>query len=206
MEVDLINDLRGLFSHPFFSAALPAALLSSGAVLLWEWWKGGDERKRAANYAALRIASLLEAYALSCSRLIDENDEYDCWYHQSAKLDIALPKFQSYPDDVDWKALTPALVGKVLSFPNEVMMRNEEIYRHAYEPNAMPDEGKFFSSLVCGLIGLKALGVATEIRDIYNLHDYCVDVGSYAVERLKEYKVGYDEFKEHEKAGLPVQR
>lgn len=170
------------------------------AVGVKEWIQTNAERKRAANYAALRASSILESFALACANKIDENEEYDTWFHQLNKENVSLPQLESYPKDIDWMSLTPKLVAKSLSFSNEVMLGNRKICLYASAPNASPDDGKDFSSLVCGLLGLRALNLANELRRSYGLEDYSLAVGDYVLNQLEEYNKKYADFRKTEKA------
>jgi|GEM_PF-2311287 len=167
-----------------------------------EWVQTHAERKRVANYAALRVASILESFALACANKIDENNDYDSWFYQESKSNISLPQLASYPEDIDWKSLQPKLVAKSLSFPNEVMMGNQQIGFYASEPNACPDDGKDTSSLICGAQGFRAWILASELRAAYNLMEYRLDVGHYTLDLLNKYNDKYAEFKECETAWL----
>lgn len=105
----------GTFFQIIGGAGLGSAI-AQGLIALWR-----DQRvsRAAASYLAMRIAVTLEAYAVACARLIQDNRDAD---HRPGEQfpdwETRLPEVGVYPDDADgWRALDAKLADDALSFP-----------------------------------------------------------------------------------------
>lgn len=93
-------------------------------VITWfiGWKKELQENTRLRNYSALRIATLLEAFAINCRKGVAEADLFIETNGAGGKFESQMPELEKYPQDVEWKIIDPKLCASVLSVPNEVAL------------------------------------------------------------------------------------
>jgi hypothetical protein len=86
-----------------------------------QWLRDSRHRKRQAAYMAMRLAVVLEAYAISCSLLIVTNETAEPPPDRDFGGSAALPELPPYPDDDDgWRAVDRKLAGRCLSLRNRI--------------------------------------------------------------------------------------
>jgi hypothetical protein len=82
---------------------------------------------RDARYLAIRIAVILEGFAIACAESISQYDFYKQSAGHAGKRHGVLPQLQDYPADADWKALDPALGARALTLRNELPLSDSAI-------------------------------------------------------------------------------
>jgi hypothetical protein len=90
-----------------------------GATLSWlkDWLFERKRRTGHASYLAVRVICILDRFVSDC---------YD-FVCNGRSDDGSLPKFAGFPDDIDWKAISPDLMYQILRFPNEILSANDSI-------------------------------------------------------------------------------
>lgn len=137
-------------------------LLNQGVGLLREWWINKNRKKSEATYLAMRLAVILEEFAVKCAYTM-QHGEAD--YKEGAvEFSYNLPTLAPYPQESDWKSLDHKLAAQIMSFPNEISaaeMSCEFQRRH---------EGYLFGSSDETIVaGAKACRLAQSLRKKYSL-------------------------------------
>jgi len=119
-------------------------------------------RTRAARYAGIRCAVILEKYAVDCwDTLMMSEGEFDTTRDMSPQ---PLPSPPSFPEDIDWSTLDPSLAVEVLSFTNGSSIAQSHVeYARMWENNPFEFQGAARDR------GLRALTLAGRLRKRYEL-------------------------------------
>jgi hypothetical protein len=135
-----------------------------------DWRIEKKERARRASYAALRLATQLEAYAIECARRIEEVKTSLASNGSYGRLHARLPEIPPYPADIEWKSLESSLLDKVLAFPNQLLMSND-VTTFVAEDNLPEDPETATAECLqhCGYRGIQAWDIATHLRKKYGL-------------------------------------
>jgi len=142
-----------------------------GQCIEWLREAGADKRKtsRIARYSAVRIAVVLEQFAIHCAELISNRKLYYSTGGAAGKVDTKIPALLPYPDDVGWNALEISWVARALMLRNEIMMAQQEIdFWYDLDWEAMPDTVDMQS----GKCGYLAWRLAADLREYYRLPLY----------------------------------
>lgn len=158
-----------------------------------DWRKEEKEKKKAASYAALRLAVIMEAYALDCAECSADVQTNHSSNGCAGMLHYPLPPIGQYPDDVDWKSLKLSYSTDLLSFPNEVAHYNTII--HGANEFGDPDaDGSFECGGYCAVQGLKAWNIAVALRKEYGIEPFIFSDGMWNIEEdLKSYQDRFHE-------------
>ncbi len=93
------------------------AVLSPALTWLADFVRSHTRRKHAKTYLCMRVASILESYAIECAELVDASIAH---YGQSQiPVTFSLPDPPVYPEDVDWHSLDARTAYRAMSFLNE---------------------------------------------------------------------------------------
>jgi hypothetical protein len=95
------------------------SLITTILNLWWGWWSKRSENKRSAAYLAIRLAVILERFAIECADVVTEQEEFEQGRGESAS---ALPALEGFPSEQGWNTLDPALSARVLTFPNTLRL------------------------------------------------------------------------------------
>ena len=140
------------------------------------WGKDWLNSKRVARYLALRMASLLEAFAHECWKYIDDNQRY---YESGlvSQLKVGLPQLPRYPDDPEaWKSLRLPLSEALLAFVNAVAIDrlDLELWEELIEDGdeSMISDATDYTDKSCKERGIEALELAGKLRKAYGFSAY----------------------------------
>lgn len=132
-----------------------------GATLSWlkDWLFERKRRTGHASYLAVRVICILDRFVSDC---------YD-FVCNGRSDDGSLPKFAGFPDDIDWKAISPDLMYQILRFPNEILSANDSIQFITDVVAAPPDYEEIIEErqYQYALLGLTALSLASKLRGKY---------------------------------------
>jgi hypothetical protein len=151
------------------STGVATALLNN---FFGEW---RDRRKelttttRDATYLAIRVAVILERFAMACANIIADNHMYNKAGGHAGAAHAELPPIAEYPTDADWKAIDPTLSARALSLPNELCLSEGAIkFSWEIEPT---DEGVHLTTCngEAGKCGYRAWQLAADMRHRYGL-------------------------------------
>ena len=93
------------------------AVLSPALTWLADFVRSHTRRKHAKTYLCMRVASILESYAIECAELVDASVAH---YGQTQiPTTFSLPDPPAYPQDVDWHSLDADTAYRAMSFLNE---------------------------------------------------------------------------------------
>lgn len=176
-----------------FSTILVTAL-STGfatAVLnqLFGWWRESRKEvnvaERDARYIAIRLAVILERFALDCAEAIAAQEMFDMHDGHAGKPHGKLPDLAPYPDEVDWKTLKPEFLARALTLRNELILSDASIeFWEDIDRTTVSGECDW----QCGKCGYMAWTLAAEMRARYALGAFEPDKSAWnAVKTLKEY-------------------
>jgi hypothetical protein len=127
-------------------------------------------RKVQAAYLALRLAVMLEAFAIACADLIRSNSVAEHLpEHEFPDWDIKLPQMLAYPEDgASWVVLDRRLANRCLSLRN----KRDDGQRLIYEQCEHEGEGlKDVITQQASGCGLAAWHLAQELRLTYGVAD-----------------------------------
>jgi hypothetical protein len=124
--------------------------------------------KRDARYVAQRVAIILEKFAVDCANVINDNDLHNQSKGHDGKRHLCLPELGPLPADADWKALSPKLVDRVLSMPNELALADGAI---SFWWDVVGDEEcmQTETDQRAGTCGLRAWLLASDLRKQYKI-------------------------------------
>lgn len=148
------------------STGLATAILNQGIG----WWR--DSRKdhavteREARYLAIRLAVLLERFALDCADSVAAFEMHSEFDGYAGRASGTIPKLPEFPDG-DWRALNANLLGRCLSLQNEIKLSDGHIgfwedvgYRECIPSECAQQTGK---------CGYRAWELARDLRGVYEL-------------------------------------
>ena len=96
---------------------LGTGIISGLTSLIVDYFRGLSSRKRNRTYFCIRIATALEAYAITCAEVIDASEAYYGQTQTPARM--TFPELPVYPDDVDWHSIDPKTASNVMTFLSE---------------------------------------------------------------------------------------
>jgi hypothetical protein len=153
----------------FLSAGVFTAIVNN---LLAEWRDRRKEKRTSARDAvdlAMRVADILERFAIECEDIISHNELHTESEGYAGTPHRKLPTLGEYPTDADWKALDPALSSRARSLPNELRV-SEGIIKFCWELEP-GDQGILLNTCngQAGKCGYRAWQLAVEMRRRYGL-------------------------------------
>ncbi|TGU74579.1 hypothetical protein E4633_03700 [Geomonas terrae] len=164
-------DLNG---WPLLKLALTTGVITAiiNQAINWvrEYYKEKGVNTRCSRYSALRLAVILEGFAISCADDIAEMDMYRHFGGEVGRKSRKLPLLDQFPADIDWRVLDPSLSTKVLSFHNDLALAQQVIGgTYDIDPECGPDA--CLDQL--GICGYRAWGIAEALRERYQFpqHD-----------------------------------
>jgi hypothetical protein len=156
---------------------LVGVLVGSTITVLKDWWASYRERRRDASYSAIRLISILEAYADRC---IDVVQDDGTTYGQPAgrtqhgeeylEAQEATPDPLDYPDDIGWRSLDEDLMHRIVALPNKARRTNRYI-GISTDFASPPYYEDYFDARQEGYarLGADALEIAAELRRRYRI-------------------------------------
>ena len=134
------------------------------------WWRESRGEKhlqqRNATYLAIRLAVILEKFALDCTDTIADYDMYTSSGGHAGSAATKLPELSEYPDEDDWKLLNSGLLARTLTLRNEIILSSRSInFWYEIDDECVPQECKQQTGK-CGYI---AWEIAEELRKAYSL-------------------------------------
>jgi len=157
-----------------FGAIIGGVIVVSGQYILAEVL-----RRRDANYAAIRIVCLLEEYFEKCVEVVlddgtfqgqpagrtNEGQEY-------LKPRVSLPTTIAYPDDINWKSLSPKLMFRSFKLSNASISINRSIVA-ASQDAFPPDYEEYFAARHEGYarLGIEALDLSKAFKKAYGISE-----------------------------------
>jgi hypothetical protein len=155
--------------------------------MLGGWWRESQRDRasteRDARYLAIRLAVMLEEYAIRCADQIADNDMFRGAEGYAGKRWGSLPDLPPYPDEDDWRALGPDLLSRVLTFRNERTLGDNKIeFWSDIDPECIPQE----CDQQCGRSGYAAWMLARDMRTRYGLDAFDRDDRSWVAQALKK--------------------
>ncbi len=154
-------------------AVVAAALIGASAspfgawlVSYWTAKREAQSRTRDARYFAVRVAVLLEQFAIECADYVSDQELYKDSVGYAGRQHCELPQLPVYPDEADWKALDPNLLARALSLRNELTLSGKTIafWGHV-DRDCIPGE----CEQQCGRCGYMAWQLAADMRHHYGL-------------------------------------
>jgi len=96
---------------------LGTGIVSGLTSFIVDFVRGLSSRNRHRTYLCIRIATALEAYAITCAELLDASEAY--YGQRQIPARMTFPDLPVYPDDVDWHSIDPITASRVMTFLNE---------------------------------------------------------------------------------------
>lgn len=138
------------------------AILANAFSLYVQWRRG----KADARYLALRVAVILEAFGLSCYRVLMDHDSHDLSDGKFGKLHESFPEIAPYPEDAAWQSLDTDLLSRTLNFRNELMFTQRRIeLQERVGLSGVPD----IMCEECAHRGSQAMDLVDDLRLKYRL-------------------------------------
>lgn len=174
-----------------------AAIVNQGITWFMGWKKESQANKRLRIYSALRIATLLEAFAINCRKGVADAAVFSETNGDGGIVRSQMPELEKYPQDVEWKIIDSKLCASVLSIPNEVNLCQMTI-DHWLDEGQFDDHSGAFDEHQRFMIGtyiretakcgLRAWEMAKEIRKKYKLPTFDPkEISGHEMEDLKDY-------------------
>lgn len=156
------------------SAIVTTALSTGVATALFNqgiaWWretrKDNSAIEREARYLAIRLAVLLEDFAIVCADAISDQELHRSSEGAAGRPHGVLPELPPYPEG-DWRVLDPEFLGRCLTLRNELKLSDGQInfWEDVGERDCIPQE---FDEQA-GKCGYRAWVLASDLRGHYRL-------------------------------------
>ncbi len=156
---------------------LVGVLVGSTITVLKDWLTSYRERRRNASYSAIRLISILEAYADRCIDVVQDDGAIHGqpagrWDDGQEYLEAqeATPDPLDYPDDIGWRSLDEGLMHRIVALPNKARRTNRYIGMST-EFASPPNFEDCFDARQEGYarLGADALEIAAELRRQYQI-------------------------------------
>lgn len=188
VEPTLVSLSWGEISKLAFSTGVVTAIVNQAVGWVRDWRKELTSSQRDARYLALRVAVVLESFAIACAKIISDNNTYTGGEECFGTIHDKLPPPPEYPSDVDWKSLPPELSARALSFMNEIPLSTYDI-DFMYEIEE--DQVSSTCSKHAGKCGYRAWQIAVSMRKQYKLPAF--DPKQFAWDLVSLLKTNHDE-------------
>lgn len=164
------------------STGFVTAVFNQAIGWLRETAQSSRSTTRDARYLAIRLAVLLEQFAITCADYISDNDLFRQSDGNAGAPHGSVPELPAYPDEPDWKALAPNLLARALTLRNEVSMADGAVafWADIGERESIPGE----CDDQCGKIGYVAWSLARDMRGQYRLGEFDPSKRSWDVVEL----------------------
>lgn len=146
------------------TSSVIAGVISGVIAQAAPWIREAITNGRAADFSALRLALMLEAYAGECSEVYSDVQNSIASSGHAGREHSHLPILPDYPADIAWHALGTRLTEKVLGFRVDRADLAAEITFEAEWVVGPPDEISGFVGNKAVELGLKAVEVAETLR------------------------------------------
>ena len=156
------------------SAIIGLVGVALGALLTVarELWISHREKKKRAEYLAIRVTCILERYSSSCVEVAgDDGERYGRDEQGCIRLESLPPEICFENLDVDWHSLPSSLMYRVLNFPSHIEEANG-IISSVFEFVAFPpdyDEGVEERQFQYSKLGILAHELASDLRNKYGM-------------------------------------
>ncbi|MEC5324094.1 hypothetical protein [Aurantimonas sp. A3-2-R12] len=160
--------------------ALAGILLTAGLATLGTWVVNvqtlrheretkQEEIERHARYLAIRVICVLDPFVSDCVEVVHDEGVPSPPEREYVSC-VSTPSL-TLPEDVDWRAVKPDLMYKILGFPSEIAVADQTIGRTKSEISTPPDHNEFFweRTIRYGKLGLAAMNLADDLRGIYGI-------------------------------------
>lgn len=148
-----------------------------------------SERKRNANYLAIRVVSLLDEFINGCVAVIFDDGTYHGQRDEDGyrRAQVSTPEIAPLNLDVDWKSIQPILMYEILSLPNLKSEADIQISGSSEYSASPPDFEEFFEERQSQYseLGLKAIKLATKLRKQHSIPENTYKNFSPAEEMIK---------------------
>ncbi|SEK94858.1 hypothetical protein SAMN05444413_104245 [Roseivivax marinus] len=147
-------------------------LVGSFITVFKDLWTSYRERYKEGSYSAIRLISILEAYADRCIDIVyddgtaygrpagraDNGEEY-------AEAQEETPSPLDFPDDIVWRSLDEGIVHRIVALPNKARRTNRYIGM-SVEGASPPYYEDYFDARQEGYarLGAEALEIVGELR------------------------------------------
>jgi hypothetical protein len=176
-------------------AVVVAAFIGLTASPLVTWLTSTIENRRSkqsaerdARYLAVRVAIILECFAIECAEQVSESSLHERSKGAAGSTYKTTPQLQQLPENAEWKLLEPNLLARVLSFQVELRLAEGTLtHMSAVEPDCT-DLACRLQSGKCGYI---AWQIAEDLRRYYSLPTF--DPFHTAWDVVGALKVEHDE-------------
>lgn len=140
-----------------------------------------EELERRARFLAIRVVCALDPFVSQCTSFVYDRGVLDV---EGTKRPNEPEPTVTLPDNVDWRAIKPDLMYRILSFPNAIEAAQISISVVAVHIYGPPDYEEIFDERIIqfGKLGTSALELATELRKTYNI-PMC-DYGDWAPKEI----------------------
>ncbi|MBW6397046.1 DUF4320 family protein [Roseomonas sp. HJA6] len=141
--------------------------------------------ERDARYLALRVAIVLERFAIDCADSLYALDMHEASSGAAGTLPLRLPELGDYPTDADWKAVSGALAHRALTLRNELLVASRTV-SGSWEFLDADDVAQECCEQT-GRLGYRAWTLAAGLREKYGLPPLdTADIGYDFVETLQK--------------------
>ncbi len=142
---------------------IATGVVSASASSVIDFFRARSARRRDKVYLCMRIAAVLEAYAVNCAAFLQGTSAL---YEETKSPSPGwMPDAPVYPDDVDWKSIEPGTAYKVISFLNECLVHGQDAtFSDHFENNPFKVEDAAKKT------GTRAYELANVLRAIAGLH------------------------------------
>ena len=144
-----------------------------GAIMVWikEWASAWRNRKRDAQYLAIRIVCILDEYADGCIEVAQDHGELltEETGEEGSLPSAGTPSPPLFPNDVNWKSIDHQLAYRVLTLPGKVAITERAIDFFISEVQPSDDEILEQRRFQYAQLGLEAVAIAEQLRKGFNL-------------------------------------
>lgn len=140
-----------------------SGVLSAAVTWLLGWIKDSLNNGREAAYLAIRLATVMEMFADQCLAVIGDFDTFRQSKGAAGSKTTRLPALATFPDDAGgWRALPAELIGRVLTFPNQIRASQDKVSFSASVSGG--DAAWDDCEEECARLGLDACVIAADLR------------------------------------------
>lgn len=148
------------------------------------------------NYLALRLAFVLEKFAVDCAGMISDAVLHDDSRGSAGKVHVRLPELGEYPVEADYAMLDQNLLAQALAFRLEIDTGNNAVSFLGEVAHDDDQDGECRNQ--CARLGLKALNLSQAFTERYELAPFNLNVNLWDFKRVL-----IDQFERYRKSQLP---
>lgn len=159
-------------------AVLSTSFFTGLATAILNQIYAGRASTRDAKYLAIRIAVILESFAIECAEQISTQQMYNQTGGGSGRLYGTVPALSPFPDEAKWESLDGDLLARALSLRNELPLSDRKIaFWEDIDRECIPVE----CDQQCGKCGYIAWELAQAIRRRYGFPSFDPKLTSWDV-------------------------